>query len=103
MKDYELWVNLRRKSEAFLSVWEPERDRSFYALSSFKNRVKWAKQKFSQKEVIHAFIFRQEDHVLLGAITLSHMRRGVNQSGSIGYWLGEPYTKKVICLKLLRQ
>jgi ribosomal-protein-alanine N-acetyltransferase len=57
-------------------------------------RVKWARQKFNEKKVIHAFIFRQEDGVLIGAITLSHLRRGAAQSGSIGYWLGEEFIKK---------
>ena len=91
--DYESWVNLRRKSEDFLSVWEPELDRHFYSISSFKARVKWSKKNFNEKKVIHAFIFRQEDAKLMGAITLSHLRRGASQSGSLGYWLGEPYIK----------
>ena len=93
LKDYEVWVNLRRKSEAFLSVWEPDRDRNFYSLSAFKARVKWAKNQFNEKKVIHAFIFTQEDGILIGAITLSQLRRGAAQSGSIGYWLGEPFIK----------
>ena len=93
LKDYEFWVNLRRKSESFLSAWEPDLDRNFYSLSAFKARVKWAKQKFSEKKVIHVFIFRQEDDTLIGAITLSQLRRGAAQSCSIGYWLGEPYVK----------
>ena len=93
LKDYETWVNLRRKSEGFLSVWEPELDRDFYSWGSFKARVKWARQKFNEKKVIHAFIFRQEDGILMGAITLSHLKRGAAQSGSIGYWIGEPYVR----------
>ena len=93
LKDYETWVNLRRKSEDFLSVWEPELDRDFYSRGSFKARVKWARQKFNEKKVIHAFIFRQEDGILMGAITLSHLKRGAAQSGSIGYWIGEPYVR----------
>ena len=93
LKDYEPWVNLRRKSESFLLPWEPELDRNFYALSSFKARVRWAKKKFNEKKVIHVFIFRQDDGILMGAITLSHLRKGAAQSGSIGYWLGEPYIK----------
>ena len=93
LQDYEIWVNLRRKSEDFLSEWEPSRDRDFYSLSAFKLRVKWANKQFSEKKVIHAFIFRQEDGILIGAITLSQLRRGAAQSGSIGYWLGETYIK----------
>ena len=102
LKDYEIWVNLRRKSENFLSEWEPERDKNFYSQSSFKARVTWAKHKFNEKKVIHVFIFRQKDGILMGAITLSHLKRGAAQSGSIGYWLGEPYIKNGYMSESLR-
>ena len=93
VSDFECWVNLRKDSEKFLSKWEPERDRNFYSLRLFKSRVKWAKQKFKEKKVIHAFIFRQEDGLLMGAVTLDNVKKGAAQSGSIGYWLGEPFIK----------
>ncbi len=93
INDFSSWVNLRKKSESFLAQWEPERDRNFYSLNLFKSRVKWARQKFKEKKVIHAFIFRREDNLLIGAVTLDNVRRGASQSGSIGYWLGEPFTK----------
>ena len=94
LNDFESWVNLRKKSEDFLSKWEPERDRNFYSMTLFRSRVKWAKKKFNEKKVIHAFIFRREDESLIGAVTLDNVRRGAAQSGSIGYWLGEPFQKK---------
>lgn len=94
LNDFESWVNLRRKSEDFLSKWEPERDRNFYSMTLFRSRVKWAKKNFNEKKVIHAFIFRREDRLLIGAVTLDNVRRGAAQSGSIGYWLGEPFQKK---------
>ena len=94
LNDFESWVNLRKKSEDFLSKWEPERDRNFYSMTLFRSRVKWAKKKFNEKKVIHAFIFRREDGLLIGAVTLDNVRRGAAQSGSIGYWLGEPFQKK---------
>ena len=94
MGNFESWVNLRKNSEDFLSQWEPERDRNFYSLSLFKARVKWAKQNFKERKVIHAFIFRREDESLMGAVTLDNVRRGAAQSGSIGYWLGESFVKK---------
>ena len=31
---------------------------------------------------------------MVGGITLSNVRRGVAQMGSIGYWVGEPFTRK---------
>lgn len=100
--DFEAWVKLRRNSEDFLSKWEPERDRNFYSMNLFKSRVKWAKQKFREKKVIHAFIFRQEDDSLIGAVTLDNVRRGAAQSASVGYWLGEQFTKKGYMFEVLK-
>ncbi|HAD83770.1 MAG TPA: 30S ribosomal protein S5 alanine N-acetyltransferase, partial [Brevundimonas sp.] len=31
------------------------------------------------------------DEALLGAITLSNIRRGVAETGTLGYWIGRPY------------
>ena len=102
LKDFENWANLRKKSEDFLSKWEPERDRNFYSSTLFRSRVRWAKKKFNEKKVIHAFIFRREDGLLMGAVTLDNVRRGAAQSGSIGYWLGEPFQKKGYMIEAVR-
>ena len=40
------------------------------------------------------FVFRREDHELAGGITLSNIRRGVAQMGTVGYWVGEPYARQ---------
>ena len=102
LRDFESWVNLRKKSEDFLSKWEPERDRNFYSVALFRSRVKWAKKKFNEKKVIHAFIFRREDGVLIGAVTIDNVRRGAAQSGSIGYWLGKPFEKKGYMIEVVK-
>ncbi len=102
LRDFESWVNLRKKSEDFLSKWEPERDRNFYSAALFRSRVKWAKKKFNEKKVIHAFIFRREDGLLIGAVTLDNVRRGAAQSGFIGYWLGKPFEKKGYMIEVVK-
>ncbi len=94
LSDFEEWVMLRKKSEKFLRTWEPERVRDFYSMPSFKARVKWSKNKYLESKALPLFIFRREDKVLMGAITLDNIRRGPSQSGSVGYWIGEPYAKK---------
>ena len=37
------------------------------------------------------FIFADADQSLLGAITLSNVRRGVAESGTLGYWVGQAH------------
>ena len=38
--------------------------------------------------------FRQHADELLGGITLGGVRRGVSQSGTLGYWMGAPHAGK---------
>jgi len=94
LSDFEEWVFLRKKSEKFLGPWEPERVKNFYSLQSFKARIKWSKNKHLENKALPVFIFRREDEALIGAITLDNIRRGPSQSGSVGYWIGEPFAKK---------
>ncbi len=37
------------------------------------------------------FLIRTEDERLIGGLTLSNVRRGVTQSCSLGYWMGERF------------
>ena len=39
------------------------------------------------------FVVRAEDGAISGGITLSNVRRGVAQMGSVGYWCGKPYAR----------
>jgi ribosomal-protein-alanine N-acetyltransferase len=47
-------------------------------------------------------VFRNEDHALVGGITLANLRRGVAQAGSIGYWVGETYARQGYMTAALR-
>ena len=38
-------------------------------------------------------IFKIEDNTLLGGINIGNVRRGVSQSASLGYWIGEKYSR----------
>ena len=37
------------------------------------------------------FIFADSDQALVGAITLSNVRRGVAETGTLGYWIGQKF------------
>ena len=91
--DFESWLDLRKTSKEFLEVWEPKRNKDFFRRSAFNNRVKWASDSFKKKQAAHFFIFNKVEN-FLGSITIDNIRRGPSDSGTIGYWLGEAYTKK---------
>ena len=48
------------------------------------------------------FIFGNDDDALLGGIGLTNIRRGINQSGTLGYWIGKPYARQGIMTEALR-
>lgn len=46
-------------------------------------------------DVGYAFhLVLRETGELLGAATMSNVRRGVSQTASLGYWVGEPHARK---------
>ncbi len=88
--DYPQWAELRRQSRRFLEPWEPtwtpdELDRSAYS----ERLTRYSKDR--REDTGHAFfIFLIESAELVGGINLQ-VRRGVAQSGQIGYWMGERF------------
>ena len=47
-------------------------------------------------------MFRASDDALTGGITLSNVRRGVAQMGSVGYWCGQPFARQGQTLAAVR-
>ncbi len=92
--DYHPWVALRKTSRAFLEPWEPEWPDDELTRSSFRYRLH-IYNRLSQEERSQAFfIFETASKAFLGAINLNNIRRGVAQSASLGYWIGEPFARK---------
>jgi ribosomal-protein-alanine N-acetyltransferase len=94
MSDYTEWAALRGSSEAFLRPWEPEWAPDELSRSAFRRRLRYY-QRDMREGLGYAFlIFRVGDSKLVGGITLSNARRGVSQSLSVGYWIGETYARQ---------
>ena len=92
--DEKQWIIIREESREFLEYWEPTWPADATTSAAFRRRLK----KFSadwRDGLTYAFlIFRREDEVLVGGITLSNVRRGVSLSASMGYWMGKPHARK---------
>ena len=92
--DYAAWSDLRRNSRNFLQPWEPSWPADDLSRPAFRRRL-MAYQRDLDLGLGYSFvIFRRSDRELVGGITLSNIRRGVAQMGSVGYWLGEPYVRQ---------
>lgn len=92
--DFPAWTSLRQISRDFLTPWEPTWAHDHLSRKAFSNRVYWAQRSVSTGSGVPLFLFRKADDVLLGAITLDNIVRGPSQSGTLGYWIGQPYARQ---------
>ena len=92
--DFRAWSALRQESAEFLKPWEPTWAPDHLSRKSFTNRVYWAQRSVSNGTALPLFIVRRSDEVVLGAITLDHIRRGPAQAGTTGYWIGEAFARE---------
>jgi ribosomal-protein-alanine N-acetyltransferase len=91
--DYAEWHELRAVSRAFLQPWEPTWPADDLGRGAFRRRLTAYARDREAGAAYPFFVFRQEDGALTGGITLSNVRRGVAQMGSVGYWCGKPYAR----------
>lgn len=89
--DWRRWAALRDESRVFLQPWEPTWAPDTLSRRAFARRLK-AYALNAQNDVGYAlFMFRIADDALVGGISLNHVRRGISQTASVGYWMGEPH------------
>jgi len=93
-RDWAQWARLRAESRDFLSPWEPSWSADALTRGAFRRRlaryaVEW------RSDLGYSFLlFRLGDDVLVGGIGISNVRRGVAETGSLGYWIGERYARQ---------
>ncbi len=88
LEDFEAWSNLRRESSDFLQPWEPVWQENGLTKASFRIRLKQYQSDIISERSMPFYIFLKSNHALVGGLTLSHIRRGVSQTCSMGYWMG---------------
>ena len=93
MAEFEEWAALRTASRDFLTPWEPSWPADDLTRAAFRRRLKRYAEDWRTDQSYAFFIFRKQDNLLLGGLTLANVRRGVAQAGSIGYWLGMRFAR----------
>jgi [ribosomal protein S5]-alanine N-acetyltransferase len=101
IRDYQTWAELRAASRAFLTPWEPTWPGDDLTYAAFRRRVRRSHQEIANDEAYPFLIFRDDD-VLAGGITLGQVKRGVVQSGTLGYWIGAPYARQGLMSSAVR-
>jgi ribosomal-protein-alanine N-acetyltransferase len=89
--DYVAWASLRDESRDYLQPWEPAWAEDDLTRAAFRRRLGVYAREMEQGTAWPLFVFDPADEALLGAITLSNIRRGVAETGTLGYWIGRPY------------
>ncbi|WP_296596325.1 GNAT family protein, partial [Phenylobacterium sp.] len=100
--DFAEWRELRAQSRAFLQPWEPTWPADDLSRAAFRRRLLAYARDREIGIAYPFFVFRTSDDALTGGITLSNIRRGVAQMGSVGYWCGKPYTRQGLTLAAVR-
>ena len=92
--DFSAWVRLRSESREFLTPWEPIWPEDDLTRAAFRRRLRRQSDEMARDEAFSFLIFDAGADMLLGGLTLGGIRRGVAQSGTLGYWMGAPHAGK---------
>jgi ribosomal-protein-alanine N-acetyltransferase len=93
-RDWQEWALLRERSRAFLTPWEPTWPADALARSAYQRRLKLQILEWRDDEAYSFLAFARDTGGVVGGIGLSNIRRGVAQTGTLGYWVGEPYARR---------
>jgi len=100
--DYAPWREVRAVSKPFLQPWEPVWPADDLTRAAFRRRLTAYARDREVGAAYPFFVFRTVDEALTGGITLSNVRRGVAQMGSVGYWCGRPFARQGLTLAAVR-
>lgn len=102
MDDFPAWSRLREQSRDFLTPWEPLWPADDLHRSGFRRRLRRYADDIANDRSYPFLVFREEDGVLIGGITLANVRRGIIQAGTVGYWVGQPFARNGYMTRSLR-
>ncbi len=91
--DWRAWRDLREASRGFLQPWEPTWAPDDLSKPAFRRRLAAYRRELDAGEAYAFFVFR-DDGVLVGSLRLSNIRRGVSQTATLGYWIGETHKRR---------
>ena len=89
--NFEEWRALRDLSANFLRPWEPKWTDDELHKTTFKARLRNQESQVNSGRGLFWFLFSREENRLVGGISLSNVRRGIADTGTLGYWTGQPY------------
>jgi ribosomal-protein-alanine N-acetyltransferase len=94
VSDFAQWALLRTESRDFLTPWEPLWPANDLTRPAFRARIKRYWQDIDNDLGYPFFIWSEDGASLLGAVSLSNVRRGVAQTATLGYWIGQLHARQ---------
>jgi ribosomal-protein-alanine N-acetyltransferase len=85
-----------------LTPWEPIWPSDDLTRAGFRRRLRRYADDIAADRAYPFLIFRDDDNVLIGGVTLANVRRGIVQAGTIGYWTGEAFAGQGYMTRALR-
>ena len=93
-EDFDEWAVLRAQSRGFLAPFEPSWPNDAVTRAGFRRRLQRYAADWRSDQGYSFLLVRRADRVLLGGISLSNVRRGVAETASLGYWIGERFARQ---------
>jgi ribosomal-protein-alanine N-acetyltransferase len=99
--DWEAWAAVRGASQMFLRPWEPTWPQDALTYRAFMRRLRRQSWEWRHDEGYTLLGIRHEDDQIVCGIALTNVRRGVAQTATVGYWVGEPFARQGYTLEAL--
>jgi len=94
LRDWPAWAKVRGESRDFLVPWEPTWPHDALTRAAFRRRLRRYEQDARDDTGYAFYVFDKQADIVLGGVTLSQVKRGVTQSCSLGYWIGQSYARQ---------
>jgi ribosomal-protein-alanine N-acetyltransferase len=92
--DWRAWHALRDLSQDTLKPWEPKWPAHALTYGYYCSLLRrtWRDWRSGKAYAFAIFARDKQAPVLIGGVTLSDIQRAAAQKGTVGYWIGRPYT-----------
>ncbi len=94
LDDFGQWAALRAESRDFLQPWEPTWPPDDLTAVAWRRRLRSYWRELREGTALPLLVFDRQTQGLLGGLTLSNIRRGNAQAGTLGYWIGARHARQ---------
>ncbi len=102
LADHAEWAKVREASRTFLQPWEPTWPQDDLTRAAFRRRIEAYDRELAEGLGVALAIRETRENKLVGLIRMHNIRRGVADTASLGYWIGEPFARRGYGLAAVR-